>query len=586
VPTQVFLDETEYGEGSFYIDFVNEQDDDGNEIGPSNWIELYLNAAPMEILGKKAPLFDFNDMATDQEEYFDNMPDDLRLSSPRVGEMDEPPFCRINSRINNAGLAGLIRATVRLYLYDAQLRAVPAFQVFAMSNHNCKALFRSFIVDHILRDVLDESMKVRKIKPDTLGFKGYYYLFLEQVVQTYSNLVALGFEVADENVDAAFANIKNRLRYNWNPTETDRNLDFKNFIDLTLSDIKKVLSTIVKNEMDLVNEHTKCTFRPETYNMMQWVLYNSDFIAGNSTDVKASSPDPKWIGDEVQSDLLTRENLGDPIKPFILEKYIKLVHRTTGEISYLTDKEATKELSLVVAGYEAPTGDATKGAFVETDLETLQLSPEQFAEAFSSYEVFGGVRLSAVIAETDWEGMSGVKYSVIPLVFHEISFIGDQVQKFDAYEVAMLLGGQNGMWNSPHFRVLFERCFPIADIIAFDSIYIMESFNESLTNRKIFFEWGFMPRLSEFYFWNGKMFPSAKAYLKSTIQQYYYGRTADFVEETIEEMFPENKVAAAATKAIVTEAQRELDLDRYERDRMFTMPIAEAGAYQPCKKDN
>ena len=76
------------------------------------------------------------------------------------------------------------------------------------------------------------------------------------------------------------------------------------------------------------------------------------------------------------------------------------------------------------------------------------------------------------------------------------------------------------------------------------------------------------------------MFDASKKYLKSTIQQYYYGRSADFVEESMDENFPENKAAAAATKAIVEESIRELDLCSHEKAKMFTMPVTEAGAPQ------
>jgi len=559
VPTQIPLDPAIYGKDSFYIDYVSETDGDGEEIGPTNWIELYLAAAPMDVFGKKDPLFDFLDLAKDTKGYFDVMPDDIRLQSPNVLTLDEAPFCRINSRINNAGLAGMIPSLVRLSLYEALLKGTPAFQVFAMNSTNCKSMFVSYIVDKILKEVKTESERVRKIYPDTLGFKGYYYIFLEQTVQTYANLVNLGFEIMTPDIELSFNTIKENLR-NWN-AGADRDKNFKLFLDEQLPSIKRVLATIVTSELDIVFEKTRPIYRPVYCNLLHYTLNNSDFIANNKADL-GSRPNPPWIG--------AVETAGSKDKPFAIEKYIKLISRSTGEITYCNQEQAVNILSYPPG--EQSSGGSSKGKNgPATNSENV--GPAIDPSILSKFEVFGGLRLSTVIHRNEWQALSSGDFNVLPLVYSEIPFNADQVKNFDAYWVEKITGD---MWQTTEFKVLFERCFPISDIFAARTIYIMESFIESLTERNLGGTLGVLTHFvnipTEFSLWNGRMFETSRKYLKSTIQQYYYGRTSSYVEETFDELTASSKVSNAVSQTIVGESIRELGLSRKEKEKLFTMP--------------
>ena len=553
VPTQVPLDPAIYGDGAFYIDYVSETDGDGNELGPTNWIELYLAAAPMDIFGKKDPLFDFLDLAKDTKEYFDVMPDDIRLQSPNVLTLEEPPFCRINSRINNAGLAGMIPSVVRLSLYEALLKGTPAFEIFAMNSNNCKSMFVSYIIDKILKEIEIESQRVRKIYPDTLGFRGYYYIFLEQTVQTYANLINLGFEIASPDVELAFDTIKKNL-LSWDSGD-DRDANFKIFIDEQLPSIKRVLGAIVRSELDIVFQKTRPVYRPEYCNLLAYALFNSDFIANNEADL-GPRPNPPWIG--------TVESVGSKGKPFAVEKYIKLVSRSTGEITYCNQEQAVNILSYPPD--EQPSDGESKGFGGAT---TDNIGPAIDPERLSKFEVFGGLRLSTVINRNQWQALSSGDYNVLPMVYSEIPFDANQVKNFDAYWASQIFAN---MWETTEFKVLFERCFPISDIFAARTIYIMESFIESLTPRLIKLKHGWFPLLTEFNFWDGRMFDTSRKYLKSTIQQYYYGRSSSYVEETFDEITASTKASNSVSQSIVAESIRELGLSRKEKEKLFTMP--------------
>jgi hypothetical protein len=192
-------------------------------------------------------------------------------------------------------------------------------------------------------------------------------------------------------------------------------------------------------------------------------------------------------------------------------------------------------------------------------------------EKLSKFEVFGGLRLSTVIHRNDWKALSGGDYNVLPLVYQESPFSADQVKNFDAYEVFQIMGD---MPESTAFRVLFERCFPISDIFASRTIYIMESFIESLTPRVLGLtkELAFVPLYTEFLFWDGRMFDTSRKYIKTTMQQYYYGRDSSYVEETFENHTPSAKAANAIGSSLLNASVRELGLSRKEMGKMFIIP--------------
>ena len=560
VPTQVFLPEEEYGAGAFYIDYVSETDEDGNELGPSNWIELYLAAAPLEAFGKKDPLFDFLDITRDEKTWFDSMPDDPRLNSDNLLNLIEAPFCRINSRINNTGLAGLVTSLVRLSLYEALLKGLPAFQIFAMNRKNCKAVFVSYIVDKILREVEIESRKIREIYPETLGYKGYYYIFLEQTVQTHANLVNLGFLPLNPDVEFAFDQIKIALS-TWIPGD-DRDASFKEFLDNQLPSVKKILGEIVRNEMDAVYEKTKHIYRPTYDDQLQYILNQSDFIDNNA------DPGPIWIGEiGVAAAQAVARN-----KPFTLEKYLKFIDKSTGDVIYVNQKEAIDLLSIVPG--DIPEDSSEKGEDGVAENST-NVGPSIDPQKLLKFNVFGGFRLSAVIPSNSWSWTGG-DY-LIPLIEGEIPFDADQIKNFNSPTDDLTQKIKAAMSQTTEFKVLFERCFPFSDIFAARTIYIMEAFIPSLTERKItgslsvFADFFVIP--TEFDLWNGRMFETSRKYLKSTIQQYYYGRDASYTEETVKELTPSAKASNLVTKSIVSESVRELGLSRKEMEKMFIVPV-------------
>ena len=238
--------------------------------------------------------------------------------------------------------------------------------------------------------------------------------------------------------------------------------------------------------------------------------------------------------------------------------------RSTGEITYCNQEQAVNILSYPPD--EQPSDGESKGFGGAT---TDNIGPAIDPERLSKFEVFGGLRLSTVINRNQWQALSSGDYNVLPMVYSEIPFDANQVKNFDAYWASQIFAN---MWETTEFKVLFERCFPISDIFAARTIYIMESFIESLTPRLIKLKHGWFPLLTEFNFWDGRMFDTSRKYLKSTIQQYYYGRSSSYVEETFDEITASTKASNSVSQSIVAESIRELGLSRKEKEKLFTMP--------------
>ena len=546
-PERIFLDEDAYGEESFYIDFAPTS-------GFKNWVQIYTEVAQMEILGDKPPLIDFRDLASKSQEYFDNMPDDPRISLPNIPKIKESPFCRINTRLNNAGLAGLMKSTIRVYLYEALLKGTPAFQIYAMDNDNYRDVFVSYIVDKVLEGVLDESRKSTKLIPGTLGKKGYYYLFLEQVVQSYSNLTNLGLEELDVDTEKSLESIKKSLKF-WDPSG-NRNNKFKEFLDERLPDIKTIISKMVKEEMEVVFTKTENIYDPKVKNIVSDMVIKEDWIFGSvDTGVPIfvpSSTTDDYLGDLdfiFETDEKKNEEKSKYFYPFVLEKYVKLVNKETGT--------TTIESPSTINPLEIDKFDTFAGT---------RISMVMSADFSSIFEISEIAPLNTILSSKFDKIKSFIiegkkqTYYVFPMVFEEQAATLDDLANQDLYEELA-----KKMRNNSEFKTLFEKCFPISDILTYLTIYVIENFIESLTPRDTIFP-------SAFGLWNGEVLEMSKKYLKSTSQQFYYGRTSEFIEQISAEVKPDKKIGSGITGGIMKSALNELGLTRKEKRNLRQKP--------------
>jgi len=227
---------------------------------------------------------------------------------------------------------------------------------------------------------------------------------------------------------------------------------------------------------------------------------------------------------------------------------------------------------LSIAPADIPDSD---GPHPDVDAGAGVFGPTIDPQKLLKYDVFGGFRLSFVVPANSWQGGD----YFVPLVDGEIPFDAEQIKSFDEPPNSLSQKIKSAMTQTTEFKVLFERCFPFSDIFAARTIYIMEAFIPSLTDRsaaegsaKDAVKY-FVKVNTEFDLWNGRMFETSRKYLKSTIQQYYYGRSASYVEDTFKELTPSAKASNLVTKSIVSESVRELGLSMKEMEKMFTVPV-------------
>mgnify|MGYP003640006678 CR=1 FL=1 len=545
-PVMKFLDEDTYGNGTFYIDIEGTS-------GFTDWAEIYMAAAPPSILGNKAPLFDFLDQSDQTIEYFDNMPDDPRIEALDESFPKEAPFCRINTRLNNAGIAGLIEAVVRMSVYETILKATPAFQVYSPTNLNYDDLFVAYIVQNIISSIEDQSQKTLKFLPGTLGKKGYYFLFLEQVVQSYSNLVSLGFKEIEDATEMSLESIKKKVS-NWDPKKLNFNKQFKEVMESALPDIKVILASMVRAELEVVSNKLRNIYKPSVINILEEVIENPTWVYGSLSTggplVVPSLPSDPYLNDK-QVSFIYETDVGkeEYYVPFVLEKYIKITNKLTGAES-ISSPDALNPLAKDDNEYHA-------------GVRISMVMPSDFASTFTPEETTSltdSLQSIYSSANSFIGDIDGTPYYSFPIIKEEIPIQFEESQTETVYlELAKKLP------ENQEFKLLYERCFPIKNILSYLTIYVAESFIESLTPREALFP-------VAFNLWNGEMFETSKKYLKSAIQQFYYGKSSDFLDQLDTASDPVSKISNTASGAVMSAATSGLNLTRKQKKKLREKP--------------
>ena len=243
----VDLDEAEYGKAAYTI-LSCKQNFEG-------WMNIYQEAIPVsDGQNDPLPLFNFVDIKKDCQQFYDTFPVDDRMQTTVLvfKKYKEPPFGRINTRVNNAVMAALMKATARLHIYDSLIKGTAFFKVYKMSEENYGEVFSSYICDTILKEVLEESLQLTSAKIRPMGLKGYYYIFLEQLVQCYSNMVAFGGIIQSAEGTKALRELTEKVQ-TWSGMPP-RIKKLKEMIDESMPQIKIILSVIVKEQMEKIGQ--------------------------------------------------------------------------------------------------------------------------------------------------------------------------------------------------------------------------------------------------------------------------------------------------------------------------------------------
>jgi len=547
IPKLVELEDDE----GFYIERECTQDYTG-------WLNVYDNALPISLpTERKVPLFNFVDIKEECQNYYDSVPGDDRIQVDflTLKKYAEPPFSRINTRINNAMLAGISSAVCRLSLYDALIKGSPFFRLYAMNRENYGDLFLSYLTDNVIREVLEESLKVGTINLKPLGVQGYYYLFLEQVVQSYSNMIGTGLILPTTQGNEALRFLTEKLQRDWrlDIKSLHRVRKFKDFIDSSLPQIKVILGEFISLQMEKVAETTSRVFQPKVESLNKNIMEKWLEGGTKSSNFGLNPPGPISVP-TLSSDLFMKA--GDLNFPFVLQKYVRLVN-TNGDSTVISVEEVTEEILSEYVEYFMSTSISLYmplDYISEFDAPTKSYIKNTLKSKFDESRSF-------IVTDKD----DNTRY-LIPLFSKEVEVSGPDLLS----RQEIIQSDLNDMiLNSGEFEALFKKSIPMSGLLSFVTIYTIENFVDSLAIEKR--DQGFQG----FAFWNGETFAMSREYLKTIAQQAYYGRSMEYVKQISLDLSskPINPNLALGIGMAALEATLLKDLPRWKRKKRRPAPL-------------
>lgn len=459
---------------------------------------------------------EFNSLSSLCSEFTSQINEDPRagLKVKGVSAQKEVPFDRHLSRASLGVIEGTIYATIRAYITEVLLKALPAVKFMAIADHNYGDMLAEFIIDKMETGMIEVGRGKRFVEM----YKDYWWLFLEQVVQNFAIKVKAGI-ITDQTTDEmdALEYIQQYVTDNWEYVAPDavvgllsarriakqrkENWD-KIFEDSApgvqsplITKCKIILRRYIKEEYDRTSEIFSNYVKP-SYNDINDIIIQSPLIlrgaisddsADPSADFSENGPfDVPDLGYYISK----REGLkpehpynlkAPPITssrvPFVLERYIVSKGSTdtannlksAGFISNILDAEA-------IAGGESiqAEDDVYFGLRIMFLPEALKTP-----EAIDLYNDFDGAMGSipeevgfTYKAFTDTYGMA------IPMAVAEKQIVTDSFSA-DLYNsslqdlVCLLV-------ETPEYKMLFEHCFPVPKYMDLIALYCANTFVPSL----------------------------------------------------------------------------------------------------------
>ncbi len=136
-------------------------------------------------------MVDFGEIQSFIDEIYPNIPEDVRLQSDSECAV-EMPYNRILDRSAKAGMMGLIKASIRIFVSSHFVKSIPTFSKFAPKFPQVfSSAYASYIVEDMKQSFLDSPLVFGELF-SSFNDKEFWYGFLEQCVQSYSYLVDIG----------------------------------------------------------------------------------------------------------------------------------------------------------------------------------------------------------------------------------------------------------------------------------------------------------------------------------------------------------------------------------------------------------
>lgn len=132
----------------------------------------------------------------------------------------EPPYDLVSDASSHAYMHGVVILTVRVYIIEMILRCAPLFLQMPMNAENFDQGLFYFVIDNMEKGLKDtpSSVSFKKYSRET-----YWYLFLEQMVQTTEREILLG-NIPKEPLENLFNQIVDIRNNYYQPVKSDRKL--------------------------------------------------------------------------------------------------------------------------------------------------------------------------------------------------------------------------------------------------------------------------------------------------------------------------------------------------------------------------
>jgi len=477
--------------------------------------QIIPNFTPCEDSRDVVVFPEFNSLASVCAEFSSKINEDPRagLKVKGLSTQKEVPFDRHLSRASLGVIEGTIYATIRTYVAEVLLKALPVINFMAVSDYNYGDMLAEFIIDKMEAGMKD----VGRGKRFREKYEDYWWLFLEQVVQNYAIKVKAGLitdQTPDESEALEFLTqyVENNWKYvapsattglkearetadkrkeNWDKIFEDSAPGVKSPV---IAKCKTILRRYIRDEYNRTSEIFSKYVAP-LYSDVNDIIIQSPLILRGAISGDSADPDIAEDAEEngpfdvpdtayyisyeegvtsthpyrLKAPPITSSRL-----PFVLERYVVTKGdtptaasiKTAGYISNILDVEA-------VIGGEAVEAQDEVYFGLRLVFLPLALDPDSLYGNFSNAcENFSEEVGFTYKAFTDRYG------NAIPLAAAEKQFTTDsfraELYNENLQDLVCLLV------ETPEYKMLFEHCFPIPKYMDLLALYCTNTFVPSL----------------------------------------------------------------------------------------------------------
>ena len=545
------------------------------------WLGLYEDMIPEVDACEREPIINFREIGDIVDQYNRKFKNDERLQGNPACVV-EPVYGRILTGGAAAGIEGAIRATVRLYIFEAIIKGMPVFSLFETQYPGTfdETLF-SYLAMKIRTGLIETGRNIWG-RVD-LTKETYYYIFLEQVVQSFDRKVKLG-EITPTNVEKEALDRIFQLQTLWVEPEICFNLknikfparraaikecrekkrdQFVEYMIYSQNDALMILNRYIGEELDAVGEILKTALKPSVKNIPSLIFGSPQWMVAGSVSEGGPIDVPRNVLDEndisVEAILNTpvgstidklEANKEDGYFPFVFEKYIKIKDYSEGIMipsgsSALKNNILTRDINTKgIVNMEL-----WKEYLDSTDWENLKVK-DLFKKWYFGVRISFKMPMTTAVKSNGWSnfpftdeecqlkesykiGPDGDKTLIFPLIESEIRVSGNQRVSsdiLDKFDLNCLVGE---MIESTDYKTIFNYCLPLPGLLSLITIYTMETFVYAIGQ-----EWDEYSdnngvqggaNFSQFKRWDPQEnFKRTKRILRKTFQSYYYSSDSEY----------------------------------------------------------